>query len=989
MFNSKRLSSVLLSLLMVSSLLLVLTGCSEEPKDYTNLLKVPKVKTLTATPAAGVNTLTWEAVENSQNFRLYRAKVTDGVVGEAKFIKEVSGALTSYSDLVSSGNEWSEGDVLEYSIQNVTSDRAGKLTKAAQITAINPGYLKPLPYTLNLENSVVTTDEKDTYIELPKTYGASVTYKIVSADAQSFSFSNETVSTRLEEKARLLLSPIYEGDNIVYVTVQDANNYYKSVTLKAGVFTGTASTTYNAPDTFSVQKDYDTSKVVVTFSPVTDSKSEEVAKAQYYLYFNTSENASSGWKQIALTPTDADKKAKFDGDEGSEEVTYSIDITESVKALLSSSLYFRLYSVVGDELVTSGYSNYKTASMLSTSPASYKFGKEFSVRKYSADYKDESVKGKIIAKWLSAVKVVGSKVSAIEASYKMAYQKDDEWVTLDISAAAKGSEELVENSYTNSNGELFTSYYYTADLTSALSDVKDGTAIRLYGTYNGESVRDNYSDMYKEYNLEEVGSFPYITIDNDYFRVEGVKTATGAYSKITAKWQGVTKDGSAVESGDTYSLYYSDYSDGSNVTWKAIDVAAATSETKTRENSWSGKVTKTKTYTCDITNALKDCDYERVSFRLYSKLNGEPVVVSGKTYITPDSSTLGIVDIQQNSDFTDNSVSCVDQDTVIAEDGKQTHNFIFSWSPAFTKNGEPLTEGVTYSIYATVGRYVEDSYTDQTWQKEYTYDGVDHALTLFGTPTYTSNIEKVTTAKVSAEALNKALLDLTTKHKNNNSTPDDATDDYDETYDAVSLYLKASYNGEEVVKKLETGSTTATHYVWTHLGVNPTMKKVRYYFASADDYFDLDDLADAAGQGVDETKKTITFTNTYSPSSSSDYDYDYTKKTFKVYAAYAPNASNFSEDEIKSIAKPVTATAKRTPGASNTDPITNTLTITLPGLPVDDGSGNAEDAYCVYIYEEGKDSNNNPETRQIIKFKVTKGQDYDGNAVYQYSELYN
>lgn len=988
MFNSKRLSSVLLSLLMVSSLLLVLAGCSEEPKDYTNLLKVPKVKTLTATPAAGVNTLTWEAVENSQNFRLYRAKVTDGVVGEAKFIKEVSGALTSYSDLVSSGNEWSEGDVLEYSIQNVTSDRAGKLTKAAQITAINPGYLKPLPYTLNLENSVVTTDEKDTYIELPKTYGASVTYKIVSADAQSFSFSNETVSTRLEEKARLLLSPIYEGDNIVYVTVQDANNYYKSVTLKAGVFTGTASTTYNAPDTFSVQKDYDSSKVVVAFSPVTDGKSEEVAKAQYYLYFNTSENASSGWKQIALTPKAEDKTTTIDASNGSEEVTYSIDITESVKALLSSSLYFRLYSVVGDELVTSGYSNYKTASMQSLSPASYKFGKEFSVRKYSADYKDDSIKGKVIAKWLSAVKVVGSKVSAIEASYKMAYQKDDEWVTLDVSAAAKGSEELVENSYNNSNGELFTSYYYTVDLTSALSDVKDGTAIRLYGTYNGESVRDSYN-AYKEDNLEEVGSFPSIYIDSNYFEIEGVKTATGAYSKITAKWQGVTKDGSAVESGDTYSLYYSDYSDGNTVTWKAIDVAAATSETKTRANSWSGKVTKTKTYTCDITNALKDCDYERVSFRLYSKLDNTPVVVSDKTYITPDSGTLGIVNIQQNSDFTNNSVSCVDQEVTKDSDGNVTaHNFIFSWSPAFTKNGEPLTEGVTYSIYATVGRYVEDSYTDQTWQKEYTYDGVDHALTLFGTPTYTSNIEKVTTAKVSAEALNKALLDLTTKHKNNNGTLDNPADDYDETYDAVSLYLKASYNGEEVVKKLETGSTTATSYVWRNLGATPTMKEVRYNFASSYNYFSLSALGRATGQGVDTTKKTLTFTNTYTPSFPSDYDYDYTKKTFKVYAAYAPNASNFSEDEIKSIAKSVTATAKRTPGATPQNAITNTLTITLPGLPVDDGHGNAEDAYCVYIYEEGKDSNNNPKTEEIIQFKVTKGQDYDGNAVYQYEEMY-
>lgn len=331
----KKISKI--ALVAVVAAMTAFFGCNSEPSI---LEKVAPVSDLQAKAFPGLNVVTWKPNAVSNGYTLF-ADYGRGW----EFVDSFDNDKCSHWDFISTDNEWLNGQEVKYMIQN----DGDKLARAAYVNkelvssdfvevsvkAVNPGYKEPVMYKMPaLEEGQATPDfnsvdyfdaeaiaafvdpaftikerePKAPLVTFVKAPGLEYALTVRSADETekdkiNFAFNED--DTELSALGNAELITPFIGQNDVWVTISDANDYYSPVEYKIGSFTNTvegAADAWNAE--FAMARDTDEEEADVyklTWNAITVDNVKSL-DGVYYLYSEISNSREEdNWEKVEFT----------------------------------------------------------------------------------------------------------------------------------------------------------------------------------------------------------------------------------------------------------------------------------------------------------------------------------------------------------------------------------------------------------------------------------------------------------------------------------------------------------------------------------------------------------------------------------------------------------------------------------------------------------------------------------------------------------------
>ena len=330
----KKISKI--ALVAVVAAMTAFFGCNSEPSI---LEKVAPVSDLQAKAFPGLNVVTWKPNAVSNGYTLF-ADYGRGW----EFVDDFDNDACSHYDFISTDNEWANGQEVKYMIQN----DGDKLARAAYVNkelvssdfvevsvkAVNPGYKAEVMYKMPaLEEGQATPDfnsvdyfdaeaiaafvdpaftikerePKAPLVTFVKAPGLQYSLTVRSADeTEKIDFAFNEDDTELSALGNAELITPFIGQNDVWVTIYDVNDYYSPVEYKIGSFTNTvegAAAAWNAQ--FAMARDTDEEEADVyklTWNAITVDNVKSL-DGVYYLYSEISADPSSvdNWEKVEFT----------------------------------------------------------------------------------------------------------------------------------------------------------------------------------------------------------------------------------------------------------------------------------------------------------------------------------------------------------------------------------------------------------------------------------------------------------------------------------------------------------------------------------------------------------------------------------------------------------------------------------------------------------------------------------------------------------------
>lgn len=330
----KKISKI--ALVAVVAAMTAFFGCNSEASI---LEKVAPVSDLQAKAYPGLNVVTWKPNAVSNGYTLF-ADYGRGW----EFVDSFDNDNCSHWDFISTDNEWLNGQEVKYMIQN----DGDKLARAAYVNkelvssdfvevsvkAVNPGYNEPVMYKMPaLEEGQATPDfnsvdyfdaeaiaafvdpaftikerePKAPLVTFVKAPGLQYSLTVKSADETDkidFAFFYQP-GTELSALGNAELITPFIGQNNVWVTISDVNDYYSPVEYQIGSFTNTvegAAAAWNAQFTMARDTDEEEADVYkLTWDAITVDNVKSL-DGVYYLYSEISSlRDEDNWEKVEFT----------------------------------------------------------------------------------------------------------------------------------------------------------------------------------------------------------------------------------------------------------------------------------------------------------------------------------------------------------------------------------------------------------------------------------------------------------------------------------------------------------------------------------------------------------------------------------------------------------------------------------------------------------------------------------------------------------------
>lgn len=340
----KKISKI--ALVAVVAAMTAFFGCNSEASI---LEKVAPVSDLQAKAYPGLNVVTWKPNAVSNGYTLF-ADYGRGW----EFVDSIDNDNCSHWDFISTDNEWLNGQEVKYKIQN----DGDKLARAAYVNkelvssdfvevsvkAVNPGYKEPVMYKMPaLEEGQATPDfnsvdyfdaeaiaafvdpaftikerePKAPLVTFVKAPGLQYSLTVKSADETDkidFAFFYQP-GTELSALGNAELITPFIGQNNVWVTISDVNDYYSPVEYQIGSFTNTvegAAAAWSA--NFEMTRDTDEEEADVyklTWNAITVDNVKSL-DGVYYLYseINKYDNDDK-WEKVEFTYSYDELEGKY------------------------------------------------------------------------------------------------------------------------------------------------------------------------------------------------------------------------------------------------------------------------------------------------------------------------------------------------------------------------------------------------------------------------------------------------------------------------------------------------------------------------------------------------------------------------------------------------------------------------------------------------------------------------------------------------------